>query len=57
MYVRHMCARACGVWKRALDLLKLEFRSSYKTPSMGKLGPVQEQQVILTTKPFPQSHI
>lgn len=57
MYVHHMCARACGVWKRALDLLKLEFGSSYKTSSMGKLGPVQEQQVILTTKPFSQSHI
>lgn len=52
----HMCASVLSVLKRASDPLELKWASGGKSPNMGdrKLGPLPEQQMLLTTEPFLQ---
>ena len=52
----HMCASVLSVLKMASNPLELKLTSGGKSPNMGarKLGPLPEEQMLLTTDPFLQ---
>ena len=55
MYVHHMCARACRDQKRALGILELELQvvvSCLVGCWESNPGPLEEQPVLLITKPY-----
>lgn len=49
--VYHMCARAQGCHKRALDPMELEFQTATWVPGT-KLSLLQKQNALLTAESF-----